>query len=226
MTDKPKHRRRWLQFSLRTLMLVVTVFAIGVGLWTLRDRWWKYRLTSGADPQTAWSHLLDLSGIESRNSEEQPLNIWPQDGDGDGWVWVRHGDTLRCVTPRGKVLGAGGIFVEGTNPKVVWNGMLPNNRPGIAIYTSEVGNSYLLFVSVIHNPVVPLMVEVDDPGVTAALVGQESSPEIELKSPDGSISEIFFLEHCLRTANGWEYVSSGSQTQAPWHVWSFNRPKN
>ena len=31
MTDKPKPRRRWLQFSLRTLFIVVTVFCVWLG---------------------------------------------------------------------------------------------------------------------------------------------------------------------------------------------------
>jgi len=38
MTDKPKPKRRWLQFSLRTLFVVVTVFCIWLGIVTKRAR--------------------------------------------------------------------------------------------------------------------------------------------------------------------------------------------
>ncbi len=38
MTDKPKPKRRWLQFSLRTLMIVVTVFCILLGTVVKRAR--------------------------------------------------------------------------------------------------------------------------------------------------------------------------------------------
>ena len=38
MTDKPKPKRRWLQFSLRTLMVVVTVFCIWMGITAKRAR--------------------------------------------------------------------------------------------------------------------------------------------------------------------------------------------
>ena len=42
MTDKPKPRRRWLQFSLRTLFVVVTVFCVWVGITAKRARDQKY----------------------------------------------------------------------------------------------------------------------------------------------------------------------------------------
>ena len=38
MTDKPKPKRRWLQFSLRTMMLVVTVFCIWMGFYVKQVR--------------------------------------------------------------------------------------------------------------------------------------------------------------------------------------------
>ena len=37
-TDQPKPRRRWLQFSLRTLFVVVTVFCVWMGLVTKAAR--------------------------------------------------------------------------------------------------------------------------------------------------------------------------------------------
>ena len=38
MTDPPKHRRRWWQLSLRTLLIVVTVFCILLGITVKRAR--------------------------------------------------------------------------------------------------------------------------------------------------------------------------------------------
>jgi len=38
MTDKPKSKRRWLQFSLRTLFVVVTVFCVWMGITAKRAR--------------------------------------------------------------------------------------------------------------------------------------------------------------------------------------------
>ena len=37
-TDKPKTKRRWLQFSLRTMMVVVTVFCVWLGITAKRAR--------------------------------------------------------------------------------------------------------------------------------------------------------------------------------------------
>jgi len=38
MTDKPKPKRRWLQFSLRTMFVVVTVFCVFLGMVVKRAR--------------------------------------------------------------------------------------------------------------------------------------------------------------------------------------------
>src|SRR3954462_2715909 len=38
MNDKPK--RRWLQFSLRTMLVLVTIVCVGLGWWVQRSKEW------------------------------------------------------------------------------------------------------------------------------------------------------------------------------------------
>ena len=35
-TQPPKRRRRWLSFSLRTLLVVITIFCVALGYWVHR----------------------------------------------------------------------------------------------------------------------------------------------------------------------------------------------
>ena len=51
-------RRKWLQYSLRTLIVIVAACAIVAGWWTQRGRWWRYRLANGGDPNVYWPRLL------------------------------------------------------------------------------------------------------------------------------------------------------------------------
>ena len=52
MTDKPKPKRRWLQFSLRTMLLVVTVFCIWLGITAKRAR----------DQKQAIATIMEMGG--------------------------------------------------------------------------------------------------------------------------------------------------------------------
>src|SRR5688572_31726077 len=96
--------RRWWRYSLRTLVIVVAIFAIAAGWWTQRARWWRCRLANGGDPDVFWTRLLVLSETNEHSFEKNAtLDIWPGEDEGsqNGWVWVRRGRTLRCVTPDG-----------------------------------------------------------------------------------------------------------------------------
>ena len=74
MSDKPK-RRRWLQFSLRTFVIVITLFAMWLGYISFRAR----------EQRTAVARIKELSGrVEyDYQSEKNPQKSPP------GWPWLR-----------------------------------------------------------------------------------------------------------------------------------------
>jgi len=161
----------------------------------------------------AWSTLLDLSGLKDEpttgQNQDRPLDIWMQQPGRieSGWVWVRQGCTLRVVTPDGKVLGQGGIIVNSSHPKVIWNGMLPDGQPGIAIFNAKKGEErYLMFLSALASDdviVLRLMVKLKLADITAHLVAEHPEPRIELRTPDGKDSQTFSLHYGDLRAKPW-----------------------
>jgi hypothetical protein len=187
-------RRKWLRYGLRTLAALVLICAIAAGWWTQRGRWWRYRLANGGDPSVFWPRLLALSDIEDHSfDKEADFDVWPgiHEGSQNGWVWVRHGSTLRGVTPDGDVLGEGGILIAGKRPKVLWNGTLPDGGAGIALFNVEGEDRYLIFIAAKPYPVVRLLVVVNSPGVSARVIDSQPVPVLELSSNDGLFTEKF-----------------------------------
>ena len=78
MSEKPN--RRWLQFSLRTLLVVVTLSAVGVGMVWRMWPWWQERVVvsrlrlsvlaakSSADAGKAYLELLPVAKSERKKS--------------------------------------------------------------------------------------------------------------------------------------------------------------
>ena len=64
MTDNPKHRRRWLQFSLRTMLIVVTVFCIWMAIATkqARDQRQAVEMILEVGGRVKYDHENDQSG--------------------------------------------------------------------------------------------------------------------------------------------------------------------
>lgn len=213
-------RRRWLSFTLRTLILIVVICAIAAGWWTQRGRWWRYRLANGGDPAIYWPRLLALSETEQHGFEvELPIDIWPgsENGSHNGWVWVRGGNVLRCVTPDGRVMGEGGILIAGTKPEVLWNGTLSDHRAGIALFNVEGGDHYLIFITAEPHPVVRLLVDVESVDVTARVIHSEAPPVLELSSKDGSFVERFSCDPNA-LAKGKRRAAPDQTLAKPWSV--------
>jgi hypothetical protein len=72
-TTAPKPRRRWLQFSLRTMMVMVLICSVPCG-------WIAYRLKQARDREAAVDRMWKLGGyvtqIPEAPDEEQTVSVW------------------------------------------------------------------------------------------------------------------------------------------------------
>ena len=70
MTDRPKSRRRWLQFSMRTLMLITTLWCVMLGVWSIYVK--PYR-----DQARAWDEVRNLQGeVKTEPAEGGKFHSW------------------------------------------------------------------------------------------------------------------------------------------------------
>jgi len=82
MTDQPKTKRRWLQFSLRTLFIVVTVFCVWMGITAKQARDQRLAVEAilklggyvvfehgGYEPQMGGSFNYDISNVDPPGPE-------------------------------------------------------------------------------------------------------------------------------------------------------------
>ena len=79
MTDKPNLRRRWLQFSLRTLMLVVTVFCIWLGITAKRARDQKEVVVAlrNLNVRVTYDYQVEASRLHfARTNKPAPWPTW------------------------------------------------------------------------------------------------------------------------------------------------------
>ena len=138
------------QFNLRALLLTVGVIGVVAGIWTQRERWWVHQLAKGDNSAIAWVRLLQFNGLPHRHVSDLALDVWAQRSGtvSPGWVWVRDDGIVKWVTPAGKVQ-SGGIYLPGSNTEIIWNGMLTEDGPAIAIFNSVHSEaSYLSCLSV------------------------------------------------------------------------------
>ena len=77
-SNPPKPRRRWLQFSLRTLLVVVTVFCIWMWIATKRAR----------EQRWAVEAILKAGGTVAYRHEYFPMSPYPP-SDPPGPDWLR-----------------------------------------------------------------------------------------------------------------------------------------
>jgi len=85
MTDKPKPKRRWLQFSLRTLFIVVTVFCVWMGVVTKRAR--DQRLA--VEAVVALGGKVYYSHQRTRNVPNQGITQWNPQLESRGPRWLK-----------------------------------------------------------------------------------------------------------------------------------------
>ena len=182
-------------FSLRKLMIVVFIVCICLGLWTQRGRWYLYQLKTGDKSQQAkaWTMLGALNGLPvPGDGFKTPPDVWTQttNGNPSNYVWVRHKSELRCIAPNGRILKPG-IALNGPVPDVLWNGVLPDQSPGIAFRPAD--EPCVLCVAVSSGRVVPrLLVSFSNKDVAVETRGELVPPRFIFSSLDGDTAEIAF----------------------------------
>jgi len=103
MTDKPKPKRQWLQFSLRTLFVVVTVFCIWLGVITKKAR--EQRLAVEAIRAWGGSVFYEHESLAARGGGRAAAGVRRSDTPGPEWLRRLIGDEYFFTVAR--VVGIG-----------------------------------------------------------------------------------------------------------------------
>jgi hypothetical protein len=217
-------RRRWLRFSLATLLLLVTLSAVGAWLFTNnRDRWWVMKLAQPETADAAWQKIVEINKWEPFHFDKgRPIEVWAQHPVSilPGYVWVRQGDSLRCVSPHGQFLDHI-INIDGQQVQVLWNGMLPDGQPGIALFRAPgKQDGFLICVSAVDSAGTRLItsrvvVTGMKPGVTAAVTSAGPPPAFVFATADGKYREEFEFPYGPAQDDTWE-ATSGDTISGPW----------
>lgn len=85
MSDSPKPKRRWNQFSLKTLLLVMTLFTVSVGGWVqyMRQRAQENRERQAAAVEKTMTKIEQLGGKCFRVSDRRRSQTWLEKQFGD-----------------------------------------------------------------------------------------------------------------------------------------------
>ena len=185
-----------IRFSMRTLFITLTLFAIGLGVWYTRGRWLVAALIDNGNHKSSWHSILDYNGLdpETNHLRGQPKGVWRVTDSTNSIVWVmtRH-NALTAISPDGAVQDLGGIICNG-NPEPLWTGKTPDGRSGIVLASQDSSpnaDNYLMFVTLDGHSRVRLIVEINTDAFDSNVSEVNGWPTVRLTHKDDAVTAHF-----------------------------------
>jgi hypothetical protein len=211
-----------LRFSTRTLLLMLTLVAIGIGVWLARGRWLVSSLIDNGNHKPSWHSLLDYNGLDPETSHlrGQPEGVWRVTDSRDSIVWVMTElKTLTAISPDGAVKDLGCVICSG-KPTPLWTGTIPDGRSGIILVSKESSTdaeNYLMFVDFEGRSRVRQIVEINTETFRADVTEFDGWPVVKLASKDDAITDHVSFPECTLPI-----VTTRSDVTAPWELIPFH----
>lgn len=190
-----------IRFSIRTLLITLTLFAIGLGVWFARGRWLVAALLDNRNHKPSWHSILDYNGLdpETNHLRGQPKGVWRVTDSKNSIVWVmtKH-NALTAISPDGAVQDLGGIVCNG-NPSPLWTGKTPDGRSGIVLVSKDSSpdaENYLMFVTFDGRSRARLIVKINTGNFDTNVSEQNGWPMVRLTTNDQAIAEHFSFPEC------------------------------
>jgi len=190
-----------IRFSIRTLLITLTLFAIGLGVWFSRGRWLVAALVDNGNHKPSWHSILDYNGLDpgTNHLRGQPKGVWRVTDSKNSIVWVmtKH-NALTAISPDGKVQDLGGIVCNG-NPTPLWTGTTPDGRSGIVLVSknsSPDAENYLMFVTFDGRSRARLIVEINTGKFDTNVSEQNGWPIVGLTTNDQATAGHFSFPEC------------------------------
>ncbi len=195
-----------IRFSIRTLLITLTLFAIGLfaiglGVWFARGRWLVAALVDNGNHKPSWHSILDYNELDpgTNHLRGQPKGVWRVTDSKNSIVWVmtKH-NALTAISPDGKVQDLGGIVCNG-KPTPLWMGTTPDCRSGIVLVSKDSSpdaENYLMFVTFDGRSRARLIVKIDTATFDANVSEFNGWPTVKLRRKDHASVGCFSFPEC------------------------------
>jgi hypothetical protein len=190
-----------MRFSIRTLLVTLTLFAIGLGVWFARGRWLVSTLIDNGNHKPSWHSILRYNGLDPETNylRGQPKGVWRVTDSKNSIVWVmtKH-NSLTAISPDGVVKDLGGIVSPG-NPTPLWTGKTPDGRSGIVLVSKDSSpdaENYLMFVTFDGRSRARLIVTINTWQFETNVSEKNGWPIVRLATNDQATAGHFSFPEC------------------------------
>jgi hypothetical protein len=205
-----------MRFSVRALLLLLTLIVIVVGLWSARGRWYASSLVSNRT-KAAWHTVLRYNSLDPKTAHLRglPRGVWRTSNSTNAVIWVLTRDlALTAVSTSGTIHDMGGIVCNGM-PFALWTGVTPNGRSGIVLASKDSAKgseNWVMFIAYDSSSQVRLLVKIDNDKFRTSVADVNGWPVVKLATEDGTASQEFtFPESKLE-------LPRAAQKKAPWRL--------
>jgi hypothetical protein len=130
MTDTPKSRRRWFKFSLRSLLVFVTICSVGFG-------WFEYKLRQAHRQRVVVEQIQQLGGMVLYDIQFNSDGNLRNDAKPFGPAWAH------------QLLGID--FFGNVRIVTSYGFTIPNEGPGTLTHTDKFNDSLLALLQELHQ---------------------------------------------------------------------------